>query len=216
MKKIIAIVLAVIFVVSLASCGISEEVYNAVVGERDAALAQIQTLESDLSKERENLTAAQSQIKTLESNLSSAESQITTLESELSAEQNKVKTLESDLAAEQSEVQKLEKEVSAAQSETQKMTGDYNAIKRKIDGAEPCAEILERYYFETEFEMSPGEAQLEISELVLKTLDAEIMEKWTNYLDSTTVRQAEERALEFLIAVWNGLWKALYPSGTTQ
>ena len=73
----------------MVGCGVSEEVYNAVVAERDAALAQVTSLQSDLA-------AAQSQFQTL---------------------QSEVEELESAYAEQQSEVEKLEGQLSRAESD---------------------------------------------------------------------------------------------------
>ncbi len=63
MKKIVAIVLTVAFIaVGLSGCGISEDVYNEVVAERDAAQTQVESLQSDLG-------AAQAQYDTFKSDL---------------------------------------------------------------------------------------------------------------------------------------------------
>ena len=50
-------------------CGISEEVYNAVVAERDATQAQVQSLQGDL-------TEAQAQIKSLQGDLAEAQTEV--------------------------------------------------------------------------------------------------------------------------------------------
>jgi len=114
----------------LVGCGIAQEVHNAVVAERDAAQAQVTTLQSDLS-------SAQGQVKTLESDLSVAQAQITTLESDLSTAQAQTTTLESDLSTAESRVTILEGDLDAANTEFQSfksgLTLVWTSLEKKLD-----------------------------------------------------------------------------------
>ena len=67
----------------LASCGIPQEEYNAVVAERDAAYADLAKAQSDLAKAQSNLAKAQSELETAQSDLAAANSQVSSLQSEI-------------------------------------------------------------------------------------------------------------------------------------
>ena len=82
-----AMVLACVLAVG---CGIPQEEHDAVLSERDAAQAQVASLQSDL-------TEAESQIESLESDLTEAESQINTLEADLAAAESNLKVTKNDL-----------------------------------------------------------------------------------------------------------------------
>ena len=78
----------------VAGCGVPQEDYDAVVAERDAAQAQVASLQSDMSE-------TQSQIETLESDLADAQAQLTTVQSDYDK-------VNSDLAKTQDEIDALE------------------------------------------------------------------------------------------------------------
>jgi len=78
----------------VAGCGVPQEDYDAVLAERDAAQAQVASLQSDMSE-------TQSQIETLESDLADAQAQLTTVQSDYDK-------VNSDLAKTQDEIDALE------------------------------------------------------------------------------------------------------------
>jgi outer membrane murein-binding lipoprotein Lpp len=215
MKKIIAILFVMVMLVMLVFGCVSRQNYDALMSEYDGLRARVESAES-------NLAVAQSETQTLQSDLATEQSKFTKLESDLSneqsksaklendfaAEQSKSEKLESDLTDEQNKTKKLESDFSAAQSEAKRLEGDYDTLKNKIDRAEPYAKILEVYYFVPAFEYSAADIAV-ISVLIDQTGDAELNEKWTTYVD----RPTDERAYEFWVAVWDGLWEALYPGG---
>jgi len=87
----VAVLLASAVLLSGCAAGISQEDYDAVVGERDASQAQVSSLEAKLA-------LAEEQIATLESDLAAAQGQITTLQSDSSVAQAEVKNLEESIS----------------------------------------------------------------------------------------------------------------------
>jgi len=83
-------IMLLIFVL-VASCGIPQEEYDAVVEERDAAQTQVESLQDDLSE-------AQSKTLSLESDVSSLQSEVSSLQSVVSSLRSQVSSLTSDLA----------------------------------------------------------------------------------------------------------------------
>lgn len=77
MKPTLLIVMALVLpALLLASCGIPQEEYNAVVAEKDAANA-------DLAKVQSNLAKVQSELETVQNDIIAANSQISSLQSEI-------------------------------------------------------------------------------------------------------------------------------------
>ena len=115
MKKIIGILLMVVMaLLLLSSCGIPQEEHDTVVAERDAAQTQVASLQSDMAE-------AESQIGTLESDLAEAESQIQTLQgdyeeakSDLGAAQSRISSLQSDYNSVKSNLAEVESDLAAA------------------------------------------------------------------------------------------------------
>ena len=108
MKKIIGILLMVVMVLPLLlGCGIPQEEHDAVLAERDAAQAQVASLQSELDN-------AQNQVGTLESDLAKAESEVETLESDLSQAKDQVESLQSSVAATQTEYNTFKSDLKSA------------------------------------------------------------------------------------------------------
>jgi chromosome segregation ATPase len=215
MKKTIAILLMMVILVMFVTGCVSQQDYDSLLVEYDALRARVESAESNLAAAQGEIAAEQSKTAKLESDLTASQGKVAKLEADLAAEQSQSQKLESDLTAERSEVQKLEKEVSAAQSEAQRMTGDYNAIKRKIDRAEPYAYILETTYWEESYELTP-EQWIELTSLVDRLNDPEISEKYLAWIEATTQTKSDEAYGYFNWALWDGLYEALYLSGTAQ
>ena len=86
MKKIIGIMLMVVMMLLLLSaCGIPQEEHDAVVAERDAAKAQVASLQSDLTDAQSQISSLQSEYDEAKSDLSAAQSRASSLQSELTA-----------------------------------------------------------------------------------------------------------------------------------
>lgn len=64
----------------MAGCGVAQEKYNAVVGERDTAKAQVASLQGDLEKAQKEVEKTQKEVKTLKDELSAAKAKYSDLE----------------------------------------------------------------------------------------------------------------------------------------
>jgi len=95
-------VIFLLFPLFLVGCGVSEEVYNAVLAERDAAQAQVQLLQSQL-------TEAQAQAQSLQGEL-------TEVQGELTEAQAQAQSLQEDMAQAQSEMQVLKESMLRAKN----------------------------------------------------------------------------------------------------
>lgn len=222
MKKTIAILLMMVMLVMLVVGCVPQQDYDSLMVEYDALRVRVESAESNLAAAQgeiqtlqSDIAAEQSKAAKLESDFTASQSKVAELETDLVAEQSKSEKLESDLTAEQSEVQKLKKDVSAAQSETQKMTGDYNAIKRKIDRAAPYAYIMDTTYWVEPYELTAAD-WIEFSILVDGLDDSECSEKYLVWYEATTEAKSNEAYINFNWALWDALYEALFPSGTTE
>ncbi len=106
-KALASVAVLLVSVVLLIGCatGVSQEDYNAVVSQRDAAQAQVASLEAELAvaeaqitTSESDLATAQAEVKDLEDSKSQAEAQITTLEGDLATAQAGVKDLEDSIS----------------------------------------------------------------------------------------------------------------------
>lgn len=98
----------------LASCGIAQELYDAVVAERDSLAAKLQSVQGELDAAKSKVQSVQSELDTskleLESvsgELDSTKSELESVQSELDSVQNKFTATESELQSVQSELGEL-------------------------------------------------------------------------------------------------------------
>ena len=90
MKKAIVVGLASILMLSFViSCGVPQEEYDKVSSDLTAAQTQIQSLQDDLTAAQDDLTAAQTQIQSLQGDLAEAQAQIQPLQDDKEAAEEK-------------------------------------------------------------------------------------------------------------------------------
>jgi len=103
-SKLLTAIVLLLVVSFLPGCGVAQEEYDAALAERDAAEAEVTSLQSDLGK-------AQSQIDTLESELSKVQGQNKTLQSDLDKAQALSTTLKQDIDGLKARVSLLESRI---------------------------------------------------------------------------------------------------------
>jgi len=125
-KKWFAVGMAVLLVcLAAVGCGIPQDEHDAVVAERDTALAKAASLESDLSATESTLAAT---------------------ESDLSATEDDLAATQSDLAATQSEFADAESQISSLGSAANKAKSDLAAVQGDYEAASTeLAQIKEVY-----------------------------------------------------------------------
>lgn len=128
MKRIIGVGLSLVMVLLfLVSCGVPQEKYDKLNSDLTAAQTQIQSLQSDLSAKESELTAAETQAQSLQSNLSAKES-------ELSAAKTQAQSLQSSLSAKESELQATKTKLAQAKSRMEVVNGLFiPAITGELD-----------------------------------------------------------------------------------
>ena len=98
MKKTILVVLAsILTLLFVISCGISQEAYDEVSSDLEAAQAEIQSLQGDLSAKESELEAAQTDIQSLQSDLSVKEKQVDAAQAQIQLLQAEKWALSSEL-----------------------------------------------------------------------------------------------------------------------
>ena len=148
----------------LSGCGVPQEEHDAVVAERDAAQAevaslqselteaenqietldgdlteaenQIQTLEGEYNEAKGALEQAQRQISSLKSNLGALQSQISPLKSDLAATEDELAATQSELAATESELAATQSELAAAQSQIETLQSELSAAQVQVSQVE--------------------------------------------------------------------------------
>ena len=100
----------------LVGCGISQEVYDAVVAERDSLAANLQSVQGELD-------AANSKVQSVQSELESASNELETAKSE-------VESTQSELTIKESELQSVQSELDAAESELKDVNDEMAEIKK--------------------------------------------------------------------------------------
>ena len=126
MKRVVVISLVMVTVAMLTVSCVPQGKYDVLMGEYDAAQAEITSLSGDLA-------TAQDKALKLEGDLSAEQSKTAKLESDLEAEKSKTEKLEGDLSAEQSKAAKLESDVAAAQSTVSGLKSSLAGVQSKLD-----------------------------------------------------------------------------------
>jgi len=89
-------------------CGVPQEEHDAVVAERDTALAQVVSLQKQLSQAQSDLDVAQSELARMQNDLEAAETNLAAMQSLASSLQMQISSLQSDLAAVEAQIAELE------------------------------------------------------------------------------------------------------------
>ena len=119
MKKILPIGIGfIVLLLTLTACGISQEEYDAVVAERDAAKAEVISMQdklvsaqSELAELENEQTRIQDDLIQAKAELSELENDLTATEDELSAKQQQISSLEGSLAETTERVTVLEEKI---------------------------------------------------------------------------------------------------------
>ena len=98
----------------LVGCGISQELYDAVVGERDSLMAQLQSVQSELDTTKSTLQSIQSELEGMDIELKSITGELGTAKSEVESAQSELTDKESELQSAQSELETVKAELEAA------------------------------------------------------------------------------------------------------
>ena len=110
----------------LVGCGISQEVYDAVVAERDSFVANLQSVQSELD-------AAKSKLQSIESELEDMNIELESVTGELGTTKSEVESAQSELTAKESELQSVQSELETVKAELEE------ALAQLIEAQAPVA-----------------------------------------------------------------------------
>jgi len=94
----------------LVGCGVAQEVYDAVVAERDSLVANLQSVQSELD-------AAKSKLQSIESELEDMNIELKSITGELDTTKSEVESAQSELTAKESELQSVESELETVKAD---------------------------------------------------------------------------------------------------
>lgn len=116
MKKQRFLVVTAILLVPwlLAGCGIAQEMYDAVIAERDDLSAKLQSIQSELDATKLKLQSIQSELEGMGIELKSITGELDTAKSEVESTQGELVDKESELQSVQSELETLKAELEDA------------------------------------------------------------------------------------------------------
>jgi len=98
----------------LVGCGISQELYDAVIAERDSLMTQFQSVQSELDATKSELQSIQSELEGMGIELKSITGELDTAKSEVESTQSELVAKESDLQSVRSELETLKADLEAA------------------------------------------------------------------------------------------------------
>jgi len=98
----------------LVGCGISQELYDTVIAERDSLVANLQSVQSELDAAKSKLQSIQSELEDLGIELESITGELDTAKSEAEAAQSELTDKESELQSAQSELETVKAELEEA------------------------------------------------------------------------------------------------------
>lgn len=165
----------------LVSCGISQELYDAAVAERDSLVANLQSVQSEFE-------AAKSELKSIQSEFESIKAEVQSVKDELDAKISDLQSIENELDTKTSELNSAKNQLDSSEAELNKVKDELSEIKevyparhfdtytelrtwvRSNDVSEqPIVDEAEKWY----------EKALDIQEAALK--DGYIISAWIEY-----------------------------------
>lgn len=101
----------------LAGCGIAQDVYDAVVAERDSLIAQLQSVQSELDTAKSNLELAQNELDAKLSEFESVQKELDTAKAKLDSVQSEFDTTKSALQSVQAQFDSAKAELENVKDE---------------------------------------------------------------------------------------------------
>jgi len=130
MGRILLGVVAMVLLAALllVGCGVPQEEHDEVVTERDAALSQVVSLQSDLTEAQDEIEKLESDLVTTESNLIIVKEERDKAQSDLSSAQSQVSSAQNQISSLQSELIKTESYLSATEEQLDRMEAVFGEL----------------------------------------------------------------------------------------
>ncbi len=134
MKKLLATLLVALFCIGLIGCGVPQEEYAKVVGERDELAAGQIDLESQLEKTSAELDALSQKLEELEAENQKLSGDLTTANQTIQDLSSKITDLENQLSQKTAEAEQLSSEKSTSSSKNNTSSDDSDASPGQKSG----------------------------------------------------------------------------------
>lgn len=134
MKKLLATLLVALFCIGLIGCGVPQEEYAKVVGERDELAAGQIDLESQLEKTSAELDALSQKLEELEAENQKLSGDLTTANQTIQDLSSKITDLENQLSQKTAEAEQLSSEKSTSSSKNSTSSDDSDASPGQKSG----------------------------------------------------------------------------------
>lgn len=114
----------------LVGCGISQELYDAVIAERDSLVANLQSVQSEFDAAKSKIDSVQSELDWSKLELESASSEVESLQNELNTVKSALQPVQEELSNTKAELEEVTKELEATKSELE-------LVKTQLSEPEP-------------------------------------------------------------------------------
>jgi peptidoglycan hydrolase CwlO-like protein len=185
MKTLIFLPLILVLSLLSISCApsVAKTEYDKALNDLSAAQSQVKSLQAEVS-------SGQTQITSLQTDLSAAQSQVKSLQAEVSSGQTQITSLQTDLSAAQSQVKSLQADVSSGQSKIKSLQTDLSSAQDKAKQAALRMDILNSVFLPVLQGQQLTESQefalfFEWRDKVNATTDSQLKSKFQAILDNT-------------------------------
>ena len=103
----------------LVSCGISQELYDASVAERDSLIADLQSVQNEFGATKSKLDSVQSELESMKSEFQSVKDELDTKKSELESVKSELEAVVNQLSVAQSTIEDHEQKMAEAKTYTE-------------------------------------------------------------------------------------------------
>jgi len=171
----------------LVGCGISQELYDAVIAERDSLMTQFQSVQSEFEAAKSELNSIQGELESIQSEFQSAKDELKAKISDLESVENELDTKTSALNSAKSQLDSSEAELNKVKDELSEIKEVYPA--RHFDSYSELKGWLHSNDVSERNPMTDAETwyekALDIQEAALK--DGYIISAWIDYYEEEEV-----------------------------
>lgn len=136
----------------LVGCGVAQELYDAVVAERDSLVADLQSFQGELDAAKLKVQSVQSELEALKLELGSASSELESATAELETAKSELGSIESKLTTKESELQSVQSELETVKLELEETLTQL--IEAQAPVAPPPPEVEGQTYTNSEYGFS--------------------------------------------------------------
>jgi len=150
-----------------------------------AARSDIETLEDDKATLEGDIADLEAELASTEADLADSEVLVATLEADLATAQDDIESLESDLSTAQSQVSSLQSQKSSLQSQLNTLQGQYDSLESDVADCCLYGLILDEYFFTWET-LDIGDTFV-LGVMIALIDDDELQEAWDDFLANPNI-----------------------------